>query len=150
MAGAFGGDHEHIDIFWRHDGFEMDVEAVGCAQGFAGLEIWRDGFVVNFGLHFIGKGDDDQIAGLHGFFDADWIKTFFDGQPAVGAIFAIGDDDFDAGIAKVLGVGVALRTEADHGDGFAAKSVEGGILFVDHFQRLGHGITPAFVEGGML
>ena len=110
----------------------MDVEAVGCAEGLAGFEIGGDRFVVDLGLHFVGEGDDDQIAGLDGIFDAGGVEAFFDGEAAVGAVFAVGDADLDAAVAEVLGVGVALGTEADDGDGFAFEGVEGGILFIDH------------------
>ena len=53
-------------------------------------------------------------------------------------VLAVGDDDFDAAVAQVQGVGVALRSEADDGDGLAFEGVKRGVLFVHHLQRLGH------------
>ncbi len=44
----------------------------------------------------------------------------------------VGLNPFYAAIAKILGVGVALRAEANDGNGFAFEGVEGGVLFVDH------------------
>ncbi len=138
MARALGGDHQHIDVLRRDDRLEMDVEAVRGAEGFAGFQMRGDALVINLGLHFIGQRDDDQIGRLDGVFDAHRVEAVLDGQPAIGAVLAIGDDDLDAAVAEVQAVGVPLRAEAEDGDGLALQGVERGIFFVDHFQWLGH------------
>ena len=69
--------------------------------------------VVNLRLHFVRQRDDDQIGLLDRVFDAHRIEALLDREAAVGAVLAVGDDDLDAAVAEVLGVGVALRTEAD-------------------------------------
>ncbi len=60
-------------------------------------------------------------------------NAVLDGEFAVGAVLAVGDDDFDAAVAQVQAVGVALGAKAQDGHGFAPQGVEGGILFIDHF-----------------
>src|SRR5699024_4675222 len=52
----------------------------------------------------------------------------------VGGAFAQADDDVDAALGQVLGMGVALRAEADDRDGLAVKQAEvavGIVVLVD-------------------
>ena len=44
-------------------------------------------------------------------------------------------DDLDAGVLEVLGVGVALRAEADDGDGLAVEEGEICVVVVVHSPR---------------
>ena len=49
MAGALGGDHDHIHIGGRHDELVVNVEAVGKDQGLPRCQIGRNGILVQFG-----------------------------------------------------------------------------------------------------
>ena len=42
VAGALGGDEQHVDVLRRHDRLEVDVEPVRHAERLAGLEVRRD------------------------------------------------------------------------------------------------------------
>ena len=134
MAGAFGGDEDDVDVLRQLDQFEVDVEAVGGAEGFALGEVGLDFGVVDVGLEFIGKGHDDEVGGFDGFRDGHGFEAVGDGELAVGGIAAVGDDDLDAGLAEVLGVGVALGAVAEDGDGFTVEAVEAGFIFVEDFE----------------
>jgi len=90
------------------DRLEVDVEAVGEAQGLAGGEVGGDEAVVDVGLHFVGQGDDDQVGLLHGFVDGHRLEAGFDGEAVIGAAFTLCDNDLHARIAEILGMGVAL------------------------------------------
>jgi hypothetical protein len=134
VAGAFGGDEDDVDVGGEFDEFEVDVEAVGGAEGFALGEVGLDFGVVDFGLEFIGEGHDDEVGGFDGVRDGHGFEAVGDGEFSVGGIAAVGDDDFDAGLAEVLGVGVALGAVAEDGDGFAVEAVEAGFSFVEDFE----------------
>jgi len=58
----------------------------------------------------------------------------FLGQFVVGAAGALAHHNLDAGIAQVLGVGVALAAVTDDGDGFILQEIKVGILIVINFH----------------
>ena len=66
MAGALGGDHQHVHIFGGHDLLEVDVEAVCEHQGVAGLQIGGDVLLVYLGLHLIVDEDHHNVGPLGG------------------------------------------------------------------------------------
>ena len=64
MTGAFRCNHDDIDIFWRFDASEMDVEAVGKGQGLAFGQVGFDGFFIQCGLLFVVDEDHDDVGSL--------------------------------------------------------------------------------------
>jgi len=50
------------------------------------------------------------------------------------------DDDLDAAVAEVEGVGVALAAVAEHGDGFVLQQDGIGILFIIKFHAISFAI----------
>jgi hypothetical protein len=146
MAWAFGGHHHHVDILGGHDCLEMDIKSVRGAKRLSGLEVRGDALGIDAGLHFVGKGGDDQICGFDGVFDTDGIESVLDRQLAVGRVLAVGDDHLYAAVAEIEAVGMALGSEAENGDGFAFKGVERGVLLVNHLQGRWHG-NPLKIGG---
>ena len=67
VAGALGGDHEHVHVRGRYDLAEVDVEAVGERQGLALGQVGRDILLVHIRLLLVGDQDHDDIGGLSGF-----------------------------------------------------------------------------------
>ena len=58
------------------------------------------------------------------------LEAVADGEVVVLAAGALADDDVDAAVAEVLGLGVALRAVADDGDGLAFEGGEVGVFVV--------------------
>ena len=100
----------------RLDGAEADVEAVREHERFAGLEVGRDGFVVEFLLLGVGNEDHDDVGPgggvgrrLHG-------EAVFFRFDARGAGFRQADANVAARVTQIERVGVALRTVTENGD----------------------------------
>jgi len=118
MARALRRHHDHVHAFRRNDRLEVHVKPVRETQHLARRQVRLDRLLVNLRLHFIRQGDDDEVGLLHRVFNAEQLKAAFDRELAVGGFFAVGDDDFNAAVAKVLPVGVPLAAKAENGDGF--------------------------------
>ena len=69
VAGALGGDHQHVHVGGRHDLLEVDVEAVGEHQGVAGLQVGGDVRLVDVGLDLVVDQHHDDVAPLGGLGD---------------------------------------------------------------------------------
>ena len=139
MAGALGGDHDDVDVLGRGDGLEVDVEAVGERQGLTLGHMGGDLLVVDIGTQFVGHQHHDDITGCGGLLDLhDFEVGVLGGELGgflpVGRTLAQADDDVDAAFGQVLGMGVALRAEADDRDGLAVQQAEvavGIVVLVD-------------------
>src|SRR4051812_387049 len=46
VSGAFGSDHHDVNVAGRHNGFEMNAEAMREAEHFAGMQVWLDVLVI--------------------------------------------------------------------------------------------------------
>ncbi len=117
-------------------GAEVDVEAVGEHERLARGHVGRDFVVVEIGLDMIGDQDHDHVGGLGGVGGGEDLEA---GGLGLGDALAAGgqaDDDIDAGIAEVQGVGVALAAVADDGDGAAGEVIEVSVFFVIAFRHL--------------
>ncbi|KAF5038975.1 hypothetical protein DSECCO2_548680 [anaerobic digester metagenome] len=134
MAWALGRDHGHVHVGRGHDLLVVDVEAVGEHEHLAGLEVGQDVFFVQRLLGLVRDQDHDDVGrgrrlgGGHG------GEAVFLGQLPVGAAGTLADDHLDAGIAQVLGVGMALAAVADDGLGFVGQEGEVGVLVVIDFH----------------
>ena len=95
-----------------------------------GFEVGLDFVFVEVALQFVGDEDVDDVGLRVGFGGADGLEAVADGEVVVLAAGALADDDVDAAVAEVLGLGVALRTVADDGDRLAFEGGEVGVFVV--------------------
>src|SRR5450759_1512010 len=140
VAGGFGRDHGDIDIGGGSDLAEVDVEAVGEHECLARGHVGGDLAVVEIGLDVIRDEDHDHIRGFRGLGGGEDLEA---GGFGLGDALAAGgeaDDDLDAGIAEVEGVGVALAAVADDGDRAAGEVVEISVFFVVTIWHKGSGV----------
>ena len=147
VAGALGGDHDDVHILGCGDGLEVDVEAVCKGQSLALGHVGCDLLVVDVGAQLIGHQHHDDVASLGSLFDFHDLEVVVGGSELgsllpVCRAFAQADDDVDAALGQVLGMGVALAAEADDSDGLAVQHTEvavGIVIFLD-----GHGNCSPF------
>src|SRR5258708_22793732 len=119
MARALWRNHDHVHIFRRLDGLEVNRKAMREAENFAFVEGWLDGRFVEFGLSLVRRENLNPVGALGGF-------GWSDNRHAVparllgGAALGIEpDDDVVSAVAQVLGLRVALRPVPENCDGFA-------------------------------
>jgi hypothetical protein len=108
----------------------MNVEAMAEDQGFARLQVRSDVALVNTGLMLIGDQDMDDVSFLGQFGGRNRFEAVLDGQRVVGGSFELGNDDVDAALAQVLGLGVALAAIADDADGLPGQEAQIGVVVV--------------------
>ncbi len=135
VAGAFRRDHDHVHVLGRHDGLEVDGEAVGEEQRLALFQVRRDVRVIYGGNAGIGHGDKDHVGALDGLGGIEDLEALFLRDRAGLAAGVKADDDFDAAVLEIERVGVALGAEADDGAGFAFERVRGWRLCQCRFLR---------------
>ena len=125
------------------DAAEVDVEAVCKGQSLAGSQVGLDALLVQGGLLLIVNEDHDDIGslgGLRGGHDGHALSFGLD--PALGAGVQA-DDDVDAALLQVEGVGVTLGAVADDGDGLAGQLLEVAVLLI---KNTVHGNYPFFCD----
>lgn len=133
--GTFGADKADVDVCGEVNEVVDDVEAVGEEEALSGSEGWED-LGPEVGDDFVRKGDHEGGGGLGGFGDGEGVEAFGLGF-GEGMAFGTGaDDDLVARIAEVEGVGVALVSITDDGNGFGLEDlgVEVGLV-----EESGHG-----------
>ena len=117
VAWGFRSRHEDVNISWRYDLTEMDIEAVGEAQRFASGHIRFDVLIVDLGLLLIWDQHMDDIARLSGFFNGHWGQAvFFDSIKSLAAL-SQADDDLEACVSEILSLSVALAAVTNDGNG---------------------------------
>ena len=131
VAGALGRDHADVDAGRRHDLLEVDREAVGEEQQVARRDPVGDLGLPDLGLLLVGQQDHHDVAAAGGFGDVEHLEAGRLGLGAAGGVRAQADDDVDAGVLQVEGVGVALGAVAEDGDGLALEQGEVGVLVVE-------------------
>ncbi len=97
----------------------MNRKAVREEEGLACGQIGFDVLLVDVGDDGVGSGDENDIGGLDGFGGGEDFESAFFGN---GNGFATGvesDDNFNAAVLEVKGVGVALGAKTDDGHGLA-------------------------------
>jgi len=129
VAGAFGSDHDDVYVLGSGDGLEVNVEAVCKGQSLALGHVGSDLLVVDVGAQLIGNQHHDHIASLGSLFDFHDLEVVVGGSKLgsllpVSGTLAQTDDNIDAALSEVLGMGVALTAEADDGDGLAVQHAE--------------------------
>ena len=139
VAGALGSDHDNVHILGSSDGLEVDVETVCKGQCLALGHVGSHLLVVDVGAQLIRNQHHDNVAGLGSFFHFHDLEVLVGGSELggllpVGRALAQTDNDIDAALGQVLGMGVALGAEADNGNGLAVEHAEvavGIIVLVD-------------------
>ena len=108
MAGALRRDHPDVDVAGRVDPPEVDVEAVGEHQQLAGAQVRRDLRVVDRLLGGVRDEDHDHVGGLDGVGDVGDAQPGLLGEGPALRSRRQPDDDVDARLVEVQGVGMAL------------------------------------------
>ena len=97
---------------------------------FLALGVKPSSIFVESGLVFVWDKDVDDV-GLFGQVGGrDRLEAVFDGQLVIGRALEIRNQDVDAAVAQVLGLGVALAAVTDDADGFPAQVRQIGIVIV--------------------
>ena len=144
VARTLRRDHPDVDDAGRVDPPEMDVEAVGEHQQVAGSQVRRDLLVVDRLLGGVGDEDHDHVGGLDRIGHVGHAQARVGGEsPALGARREP-DDDVDAGLVQVEGVGVALAAIADDGHGLARQRRRVGVVVVVHLR--GHRLIASSMD----
>jgi len=137
VAGALGGDHDDVDVLGRYDRLVKDGEAMAEEQGLAGLEVRGNVLLVDRGDDEVGDGHHDDVRLLHGFGRVKNLEAELLGDRAALALGVEADDDLDAALLEIEGMGVSLGAEADHGAGLPLEKLQVGIFVGVDFG--GHG-----------
>ena len=129
VAGAFGSNHNHVQIGTRHDLVVVDVEAVGESQYRALFQVRLDFVFVHDRLVFVGQQNHHYVCFFGGIGHGQYFET---GRFCFFPRTALAQADYHlhTRIFQVGSVGVALRTVADDGDGFTFNQGQVGVFIV--------------------
>src|SRR5258708_19925605 len=132
MAGTLRRDHDHVHIFRRLDGLEVNREAMREAENFAFVQMRLDGRFVEFGLGLVRRENLYPVGAFGGFGGSDHghsIGARLLGRAALGIK---ADDDVVSAIAEVLRLGVSLRALSENGNGFGLDVSRIALLLLKH------------------
>src|SRR5207248_5292803 len=62
VTGRFWRDHDDVDVSWRLDGLEVNIEPVCEQYRLAGRQSKRDSLLIELWLHGIGYEEDQNVA----------------------------------------------------------------------------------------
>ena len=108
VPGPFRRDEDHVHIFRRNDGLEMNRKSVREQQRFALGQIRRDVLLVSLRLLGVRQRHKNHVRLLHRFAGGDDLKSFFPRDRDGLAAFVKADDDLEAAVLEIERVGVAL------------------------------------------
>ena len=89
---------------------------------------------IKFRLDMILGEDLNEVALLGSFGCDDRVKTISKSKLIIFTPFSLGDDDIEAALSEVLGLGMPLAPIADDGNLFTFQGVEIGILVIIDFH----------------
>jgi hypothetical protein len=113
MTGCFGRDHGNIDVGWRLDLSEVNIEAVREHERLAFGHVRRDFLGVQVALDVIGDQNHYEVSRFGGFgYGQDFQARGYGFRNALAAARQP-DNHVHAAIAQVERVGVALASVAD-------------------------------------
>ena len=131
MTRPFRRNHQHVDAFGGLDQIEVNVEAVREHDRSTVLDVLDDMVAIDIGLQFVGRQHHHHIGPLRGFGDLHHLELLALGLfDALRTLAQRHNDLFDAGIAQVERMGVALAAIADDGDFLALDQVQVGVAVV--------------------
>ena len=133
VAGALGGDHQHVHIGGGHNLLEVDVEAVGEHEGVPSLQVGGDVPLVDVRLHLVVDEDHDDIRPFRGLGHGHDLQARRLGGLPVFAALPEADAHVAAGFLQVQGVGVALGAVADDADLLPVQFCDIAVLLIVHF-----------------
>jgi len=139
VTGALGSDHDNVNMLGRLDRLEVDREAVAEEESVTRVEIWGDILLIDLRDCEIGNSHKDHVGLLDCIGRVKNLETEFLGDSSALALGVEADDDLDAALLEVEGMGVSLGTEADHGTGFSLEELQVGIFAGVDFS--GHGLV---------
>ena len=138
VTGTLGGNHDDVDILGRLDAAKVDVEAVGKRQGLAGGQVGFDAVFVQGSLLLVVDEDHDNVGSLGRLGGGhDGHALSFRLCPALGAVVQT-NNNVDAALLQVEGVGVALRAVADDGNGLARQLLKVAVLLIENTIHLNY------------
>src|SRR6185437_13894427 len=147
MAWALRRDHDHVNIFRRNDGFEMNAEAMRKAQYFALGQVWLDLLFKKIALSFVRSKNVDPIRALGRFrgsqnFHAVGLRLCRALAPRVKP-----DDHLISAIAQILRLGMPLAAISEHCNGLVLQRAWIGVALIKnsccHFSSDGWGSIAA-------
>jgi len=138
MAGSLGGDHPHVDPARRRDLPVVDREAVAEEEHVAGREAVANALLPHLPVELVGDKHHHQIATAGGLDNRQHLEAMLARLRRRGRVRAQADDDLDARVLQVQGVGVALGAVADDRDGLSLQQREVGVVVVEHLKRAGY------------
>ncbi len=130
MAGRLGRGHAHVDARSRHDGLEVNVEAVRKHQQRARLKVRPDLLGIQLGRGLIGNQDHHHVGPLCGLGDRGHFKPRL---LRLGDRLRVGRQahlHLHAGILQVQRVRMPLRAVTDNGHLLRLDQREVGIVIV--------------------
>ena len=130
MAGSLGRGHAHVDAGGRHDGLEVNVEAVREHQQLARLQVRPDLFGIELGRGLVGDQDHHHVSPLWSLGHGGHFKA---GLLRLGDGLGVGRQahlHLHAGILEVESMRMPLRAVADDGHLLGLDEGEIGIVIV--------------------
>ena len=138
VTGAFGGNHDDVDVLGGLDAAEVDVEAVGESQRLSGGQVRLNALLVQGGLLLVVDENHDDVGGLGRLGGGhDGHALSFGLGPALGAVVQA-HDDVDAALLQVQCVGVTLRAVADDGHGLTGQLLKVTVLLIENAIHLNY------------
>jgi len=135
VAGALGSDEDNVDIGGNLDEAEMDRETVRENEGLALLQVGLDVGFVDIGLLHIGQADKNDVGESDGLGRGDDLEAVLLGDWLGLRTLVEADDHIYAGVFEIQGVGMALGTVAENGNGLVLVEAEIGVLVGVYFGR---------------
>ena len=114
----------------------MDVEAVRKSEAVAGLEVRLDGFLIDIRLLLVRNQHHNDVARLSS------LSRRHNGQARSLCLLCVlgagtqADNNVNAGIMQVFRMRMALRAEADDGNGLAVQQGQVAVRIVVHLYHL--------------
>src|SRR5262245_49578449 len=130
MTGAFRRDHKHVDVRRRNDLLEVNREAVGDGQVFAGFELRLDLAFIDARSQFVRRQHHHDVAALGGVRYRQNLQPRRLGFGDRRAVGAQPDHDVAAAVFQVVRMAEALRAIADHRDSLAREGFRVGVFVV--------------------
>ena len=134
MARAFRRDEDDVHVCGRNDRLVVDGKTMGEEQRLARREVRFDVFLVDLALLGVRQPDEDHVGLFHGLGGRDDLETGLLGDRDRLAALIEADDHVETGILEVQRVGVALRTEAEHGQRLVCEHAEVGVFVLINFS----------------